>query len=117
MTAFLLGGALAGLSGAVLVQFLGAWGPNNWLYPTTFLYLTAVLIGGPGNNLGVLLGVALVPTALHEMTRYLPEFGFPGSKEALHWVLIGLLMLVFLWFRPQGLVPERAKHHRREVDH
>jgi ABC-type branched-chain amino acid transport system, permease component len=108
LMAMVAGGAIAGMSGALLAQFLGAWGPGNWLFPTTFLYLTAVLIGGLGNNFGVLLGAFLVPTLLHEATRFLPEFGFPGLAEALQWVLIGLLMLAFLWFRPKGLVPESS---------
>lgn len=116
MTAMVVGGAIAGLSGAVLAQFLGAWGPTDWLYPTTFLYLTAILIGGPGNNFGVLLGVVLVPTVLPEMTRFLPELSFQGSKEAFHWVLVGVLMLAFLWIRPQGLLPERVRRPPKSGD-
>ncbi|MGH2788740.1 MAG: branched-chain amino acid ABC transporter permease [Actinomycetota bacterium] len=107
MMVMMVGGAIAAVSGGLLAAFLGAWGPTSWLFPTTFLYLTAVLIGGPGNNTGVILGALLIPTVLHEATRFLPEFGFPGMSEALQWVLIGVLMLVFIWYRPQGLLPEK----------
>jgi hypothetical protein len=34
--------------------------------------------------------------------------------DALQWVLIGVLILVFLWFWPQGIVPERRRRFTRE---
>lgn len=103
-----VGGTVAGLSGAILAQFLGAWGPYDWLYPATFFYLTAILIGGSGNNWGVMVGVVVLSLVLHEGTRFLPRYGFAGFSEALSWVLVGVIMLLFLWFRPQGVIPERT---------
>src|SRR5204862_4710964 len=38
MLAFILGGVIAGISGAVLVEFISAWSPGSWLYPETFVY-------------------------------------------------------------------------------
>ena len=46
MLAFILGGVIAGISGAVLVMFISAWSPGSWLYPETFVYFTAVIVGG-----------------------------------------------------------------------
>src|SRR5581483_7403059 len=51
----------------------------------------------------------LVPVGFEEATRYIPPFGPPGLVEDLQWVAIGLLILVFLWFRPQGILPERRR--------
>jgi branched-chain amino acid transport system permease protein len=109
MMVFVIGGMIAGASGAVYVQYLGAWGPGSWQYSETFLFLTAIVVGGTGNMAGGALGALLVPIAFQELTRFVPNFGYPGMVNSLQWVLIGLLMLAFLWFRPRGLIPERRR--------
>ncbi|HWF57389.1 MAG TPA: branched-chain amino acid ABC transporter permease [Candidatus Dormibacteraeota bacterium] len=107
MTIFIVGGVMAGLSGAVLVQFITIWAPSTWLYPETLILFAAVIVGGRGNNIGALLGAVLVPVGFEEATRYLPQFGPPGLVPAFEWVAIGMLIIGFLWFRPKGVVPER----------
>ena len=109
MLAFMVGGACGAASGAVLALFIGTWAPSAWLYPETFVFLSAIIIGGTNNSLGVLIGVLLVPIGFAESTRFLPEIGHPGLIDALQWIAIGFLFLIFLWFRPQGILPER-KH-------
>jgi branched-chain amino acid transport system permease protein len=106
---FVMGNAIAGISGGVLVQFIGAWSPGSWLYVETFVFFTAIIVGGTGNDLGVVLGALLVPVAFNEITRYLPQIGRPGLIDALQWIVIGLLALVFLWFWPRGVIPERRR--------
>lgn len=112
---FVVGSAIAALSGAVLVGFIGAWAPNSWRYPETFVLATAVIVGGWGNNYGVLLGAAAVPVGFFEATRFLPSFGPPGFIDAVQWMAIGLLILIFLWLRPEGVFPERRRMFRRYV--
>lgn len=109
MRAFVVGGAIAGVSGALLVLFITAWSPGSWLYVETFVLFAAVIIGGSGNNLGVALGAVIVPVGSLEAVQYLPSFGPPGMTDALQWVAVGVLLLLFLWFRPRGLVPERRR--------
>jgi branched-chain amino acid transport system permease protein len=116
---FVLGNMIAAISGAVLVEFIGAWSPGSWLYVETFVFFTAIIVGGTGNNLGVMVGALLVPVAFNEATRYLPQIGRPGLIDALQWIVIGLLALVFLWFWPRGIVPERRRrfpHERTETE-
>ena len=107
MTIFVVGGVIAGLSGAILVGFITIWAPSTWLYPETLILFAAVIVGGRGNNWGALFGAALVPVGFEEATRYLPQFGPPGLVPALQWVAIGLLIIGFLWFRPKGVLPEK----------
>jgi len=113
MFSFVAGGVMAGISGGLLVSFITAWSPGSWLYVETLVLLTAVIVGGTGNNFGVMLGALLVPVVFNEVTRYLPKFGRPGLIDALQWIVIGSLALAFLWFRPQGIVPERRRRHHR----
>jgi branched-chain amino acid transport system permease protein len=109
MTALVAGGALAGLSGGLFVEYVTAWSPGSWLYQETFLFFTALVVGGRGNLGGAALGVLVVPIGIVEVTRKLPSFGYPGLIDSLDFVAIGALMLIFLWLRPNGLLPERKR--------
>ncbi len=104
-----LGGMLAGLSGAILVGFINLWAPSAWGYAETIVLFAAVIIGGAGSHRGAVLGAILVPVGFEEATRYIPQFGPPGLVQDLQWVAIGLLIVIFLWFRPQGVLPERRR--------
>jgi branched-chain amino acid transport system permease protein len=110
--AMVTGGAIAGLSGAVLVSFIGVWSPAAWSYAETIVLFTAVIIGGAGNHVGAVLGAVLVPVGFEEITRLIsnnnPSLP-PNLLPSLQWVAIGLLIVVFLWLRPQGVLPERKR--------
>ena len=106
-----LGGAIAGLSGGVLVSYITTWSPAAWGYAETVVLFAAVIIGGAGNHRGAILGAILVPVGFEEATRYIPNSNNlpPNLIPSLQWVAIGLLIVVFLWFRPQGILPERKR--------
>ncbi|HEY5103513.1 MAG TPA: branched-chain amino acid ABC transporter ATP-binding protein/permease [Acidimicrobiales bacterium] len=104
-----LGGMIAGLSGAILVGFISLWAPGAWGYAETIVLFAAIIIGGAGNHKGAVLGALLVPLGFEEITRFLPPFGSPSLVPALEWVSIGLLIILFLWFRPNGVLPERRR--------
>ncbi len=115
MTIFIVGGVIAGLSGAILVGFIQVWAPSVWLYPETIILFAAIIVGGRGNNIGAILGALLVPVGFEEVTRFLnndpaiANLGPPGLIPALQWVAIGLLIIGFLWFRPDGVRPEARR--------
>jgi branched-chain amino acid transport system permease protein len=115
MTIFIVGGLIAGLSGAILVGYITVWAPSVWLYPETIILFAAIIVGGRGNNVGAILGALLVPVGFEEVTRLLnnnpniANIGPPGLISALQWVAIGLLIIGFLWFRPQGVRPEARR--------
>jgi ABC-type branched-subunit amino acid transport system ATPase component/ABC-type branched-subunit amino acid transport system permease subunit len=103
-----VGGAMAGLSGALLVGFIGGWSPNAWLFIETMALLTAIIVGGIGNDWGVLVGVVIVPTLILQGVQFLPTVaGNPELIPQLGWMILGLLTIGFLFLRPAGLFPER----------
>jgi branched-chain amino acid transport system permease protein len=106
-----LGGAIAGLSGGVLVSYITTWSPAAWGYAETVVLFAAVIIGGAGNHVGAVLGAVLVPVGFEEVTRFIPTSNNlpPNLIPSLEWVAIGLLIVGFLWFRPQGVLPERKR--------
>jgi branched-chain amino acid transport system permease protein len=108
------GGAIAGLSGGILVSYISTWSPAAWGYAETVVLFAAVIIGGAGNHLGAVLGAILVPVGFEEITRFIPTSNNlpPNLIPSLEWVAIGLLIVIFLWARPQGILPERKRFIR-----
>ena len=75
------------------------------------MLFAAVIIGGAGNHRGAILGAILVPVGFEEITRFIPTSNNlpPNLIPSLQWVAIGLLIVIFLWLRPQGILPERKR--------
>lgn len=109
LQAFVVGGVFAGISGALLVEFVGSWAPGAWTLDETFLFLVAVVIGGRGNNLGVALGTVVTFTVVLEGVQYMPLFSYTTVAQALQTVVIGLAFIFFVAWKPNGLIPERPK--------
>jgi len=108
LKAYVLGGAVAGLSGAFFAAYLSAFNPYAWSPSETFLILGAMFIGGMANSRGAIIGTFFVFVAIQEFTRLLPVIpGAAEASDALRFVIIGVLIIAVLWLRPQGLLPER----------
>jgi branched-chain amino acid transport system permease protein len=114
LATFVVGNAMAAFSGALLIQFIGAWAPSGWDYAETFVYLSAIIIGGRARRGGVALGAVLLGVVISEGVRYLPTFGAPSLIGAIQFMFIGGLIIAFLWWRPQGILPE--KKHTFAID-
>jgi branched-chain amino acid transport system permease protein len=113
---YVLGAALGGLAGALFAAYLSAFNPSAWSPVGEVIALyAAVLVGGRGNIRGVVLGVLIMGVLVQESTRFLPQLPGLGQLNTAHpqvllamrGVLIGLVLVLFLRFRPQGLLPER----------
>lgn len=109
MLVLTIGGAFGALAGAMLANWIAAWSPGSWTYPETFTLFAAIIVGGRANMLGVGLGAIIVPGFIMEGVLFLPTFGPPYLTAALQWMAVGFLIIVFMWFRPQGLIPERRR--------
>src|SRR5262249_35407456 len=115
-----VGGAIAGLSGGGLVSYITTWAPAAWGYAGTVVLFAAGISGGagqpPGAGVGGVrgpggFGAILVPVGFEEVTRFIPTSNNlpPNLIPSLEWVAIGLLIVIFLWVRPQGILPERKR--------
>jgi hypothetical protein len=106
--AYLFGAALAGLTGGLFAIFISAFNPSAWTPQELLIIYAAILVGGRGNPRGVILGVFVVYPGFIELTRFLPS---PASRPefgpAMRQVLIGLLIILMLRFRPEGILRER----------
>ncbi|MGH3200812.1 MAG: ABC transporter permease subunit [Streptosporangiaceae bacterium] len=108
MTAVICGGAMAALSGALLAEYITLWTPTPWSLDEVFPAVGAMIIGGRGNNWGAAAGTLVVDIGIGQGVSFLPAVSSdPGLSFAVQWILEGLVLVAFLWFRPAGLIPER----------
>lgn len=107
-----VGGAFGGLSGALLAGYIGGWSPSAWGYAETLAFLSCIIIGGVGSDRGVSLGTLVFLVLLLQGLQFLPHIpSAPGLTEDLGWILLGSFTIAFVWFRPQGVLPERRPRY------
>jgi branched-chain amino acid transport system permease protein len=104
--------SMAGLAGALYAHVTGFIHPSGFMVTETLIIWTAVILGGPGRNLGVVLGAVAVQL-MTVSTRFVAQWsGLPSELVAnLRTALIGLILVFMVVYRPQGLLPERKKEH------
>jgi branched-chain amino acid transport system permease protein len=104
ISVFAAGSAMAAVAGSLMAVHLGYISPTLFGIEESIFILSIALIGGLGNFWGPWLGapvMLLIPEAL----RFLdlpPEVG-----ANLRQMVFGALLVLFVLFRPGGLVPER----------
>lgn len=116
LRAFVIGGALAGVAGSLWVHSIGAVHVGQFVPIITFQVWLAMLMGGAGNNVGVIAG-AFILIALRESTRFLSNIpgldrftaANPTFVPSLRFVIIGLLLIIIVRFFPDGVLPERRR--------
>lgn len=98
--AFALSGAFASVSGALFASYMRYIDPTSFTLMETVFILSAVLIGGAGNIKGPIIGTMFV-ILLPEVLRFLqiPDTIAPNVRQ----ILYGLLILILMRLRPQGL--------------
>ncbi|MBF6174298.1 branched-chain amino acid ABC transporter permease [Nocardia blacklockiae] len=104
--AFTIGAAIGGLSGALYagqVQFIN---PTGFNIINSMLFLCAVVLGGQGNKLGVIVGAFLI---VYLPNRFMSVNVGGQSLGDFKYLFFGLTLVVVMIFRPQGLFPVRQK--------
>jgi branched-chain amino acid transport system permease protein len=104
--AFMLGSAMAGLAGGLYAQYLQHVSPDLFMPMVTFTVWIMVLLGGPANNWGVLLGATLVEVFDRGINILKDYIHLPVDPSDLQYILFGALIILVLLFRPQGLLKE-----------
>ncbi|MGC9009917.1 MAG: branched-chain amino acid ABC transporter permease [Sulfolobales archaeon] len=117
----IIGGAIAAVAGALWALYTGSFKAITYTRLLwTFWPWAYMMLGGTGNNLGVLVGVLIfsifrtyITIYKHEISSYLMI-----SAEWLEYILVGLVIVLIVLIRPQGLIPEKPTHiiPRREIE-
>ena len=103
VSAFAVAAGFAAVSGALFATYLRYIDPTSFTITESVFILSILIIGGAGNLKGPLAGAVLM-LLLPEVLRFL---GLPESVAAnLRQVIYGLLLILLLRLRPQGLLGE-----------
>ena len=109
MSAILIGSILCGIAGALWALYSGAVTPSYDRFDYTFLPWLMILLGGMGSNIGTVVGT-LVFVTLDELIDYF-KYTFapflPFNVVWLNYLLLGLLTIFILIYRPEGIVREK----------
>ena len=100
LSAFTIGAAFAGFAGSFFAARQGFISPESFVFIESAIILAIVVLGGMGSQIGVVLA-AIVMTILPELTREFNEYRM---------LLFGLLMVLMMIWRPQGLLPMHRPH-------
>jgi branched-chain amino acid transport system permease protein len=101
VTAFAVSAALAASAGSLYAHYITYIDPISFTVMESILVISMVIIGGAGSRWGPVIG-AIVLVTLPEALRFL---GFPSAVAAnLRQVIYGILLVLMMVVRPQGLV-------------
>jgi branched-chain amino acid transport system permease protein len=107
--AFALGAGIAGLAGILFAHYLAYVEPNMFLPQESLFVWLALILGGSGNNRGALLG-SMVLLGLLEGSRFVKDvipFLTGVQLAAAQQILVGVVLVVLMIRRPEGLLPEK----------
>ena len=124
---FILGSAIVGIAGAMLVTQDGLFTPGSYRpMRYTFLIWVMVIVGGSGNNLGAIFGgfviwfawieaAPLTTFIINQLTLGLEptnalKIHLLDSVPYFRYLFMGLILLLILRYRPKGIIPERVRH-------
>ena len=116
--AFAIGSAVMGIAGSLHGFYLTYIDPGQFTSITTAYAFMAVILGGRGSNIGLLVGASTI-MALIEATRFLKDAlnMIDGVQLfALRLGLVGLGIILLLRLRPQGLLSEPRQSARDFFD-
>jgi neutral amino acid transport system permease protein len=105
LQSLMLGGFIGGIAGAFFAWQLSTVYPTNFEPIVTFQAWIIMILGGAGNNAGTILGAGIY-WAYTAFTRDLEQVLRLGADQvgALRIMLIGLILMVLMLFRPQGIL-------------
>jgi len=124
---FMLGSALMGVGGAILVSFVQVLDPGGYQpIDYTFLIWVALIVGGAGNNWGAVFGTLFI-VAVYQLSA-------PASFVIFRWIsawstdigwgaipdvdsrsqqmrvfVLGVVITLALRFAPKGFIPEKVR--------
>jgi len=102
---FALAGGLAAVAGSFYAHYVTFINPLSFTLDESIFIMAVVLVGGAGNLWGSLVGTAALVVA-PEALRFLR---IPDAIAApFRQILYGLLLVLFVRFRPQGLIGEHS---------
>jgi len=136
LLAFAIGASFSGFAGVFLGAKLSLVGPDAFLFIVSITVLVMVVLGGMGNIQGVIVGSLVVYAINFYILTNLPQWAVAAAKsfglqflidrhgdwagigdetQRLNFLLFGLILVLMMLLRPQGLLPSRVRE--QELKH
>jgi branched-chain amino acid transport system permease protein len=121
--AFVVGAFFAGVAGGIFGHFKQSIDPKGFDFIKSIEIVVIVILGGMGNNVGVILAailLTLLPEALRLVSNWTIPLPITGRHLSLFWVkdtrmiLYSLMIILIMLARPQGLFTWRTRRGGEE---
>jgi branched-chain amino acid transport system permease protein len=130
LLAFAIGAAFSGFAGAFYGAKLSLVSPENFGFSVSITILVMIVLGGMGNIPGVIAGSILIYVVIFGLLGALPPLAeewatslglgslvatngdWPGiaqEVQRLRFLIFGLILVLTMLLRPQGLIPSRVR--------
>ncbi|OJF13974.1 branched-chain amino acid ABC transporter permease [Couchioplanes caeruleus] len=106
--AFAIGAFIGGLGGVMFAGQQGFMNSQTFILQFSILVLAGVVMGGSGNIFGAILGGALI-SYIPDRLRGIKDPVWDTDLYEYRFAIFGLVILVIMIFRPQGLIPSRRR--------
>ncbi|QIK71790.1 branched-chain amino acid ABC transporter permease [Propioniciclava coleopterorum] len=106
LLAFAGGAFLAGVAGSVKAHVDVSVTPDQYIFMESAFLVAGIVLGGMGTVGGVLVGAAILKL-LPEKLRFFEDYRL---------LLFGLLLIVMMRFRPEGLLPDQRRQLEFHAD-
>jgi branched-chain amino acid transport system permease protein len=120
LLAFAIGASFAGVTGTFYVAKLQTASPEMFMFPVSIMILVMIVLGGIGSVAGVVVGALslqlLQSWFLQDLTQWIHALGdltgnvFLQKLDLVQSIelIFGVILVVMMLYRRQGLIPERA---------
>ena len=113
--AFALSASVAAIGGAFFAQMSRFISPDPFTFWESIFILCLIVLGGMGSVTGVLVGTLILFPLINILREFLKTIASWASENDISWIpreigsahylLLGLIMVVMMRFRPAGLLP------------
>ncbi len=105
VAAFAVSAAFAAVGGAFFARWITFISPNMFKFWESVMILCMVVLGGMGSVPGTVIGTIILGSLSEILRGILPE---SGILERARFLFFGLIMVLLMRFRPEGLCPVRG---------
>ena len=110
--AFILGASVAGIAGSLQAAFTLSVTPGTYTFMVSVMVLCMVVLGGMGNFKASILGAFII-----QFISYFPQLTGLSSviPPQFKQILFGLILVVMMIWRPQGILGREATRYRKRA--
>ncbi|HXY74815.1 MAG TPA: branched-chain amino acid ABC transporter ATP-binding protein/permease [Dehalococcoidales bacterium] len=102
---FAIASGMAAMAGSIYAHYSGFIAASSFTVDQSIAIVVVVIVGGTANIWGSVVG-AVVMVVLPQLINYIP--GTALLISPIREVVYGAMLILFIRFRPQGLIPENV---------